>query len=63
MYCIAQGTVLPALTDEQRYDLLKEARLHSLAHLLEAVPDPRGRHGLHYDLPFLVCCLIAARLV
>ena len=63
MYGIAQGTVLPALTDEQRHDLLKQASLHSLAQLLEAVPDPRGRHGLRYDLPFLLCCLIVARLV
>ena len=62
MYCIAQGSVLPALTDDQRYDLLKEAPLHSLAQLLEAVPDPRGRQGLRYDLPFMLCCLIAALL-
>ena len=60
MYCIAQGSVLTSLSDEQRYDLLKQAPLHSLAHLLEAVPDPRGRHGLRYDLPFVLCCLIAA---
>jgi len=60
MYCIASQKVIPALTDDQRYDLLKEAHLSSLAHLLEAVPDPRGRHGLRYDLPFLLCCLIAA---
>ncbi len=54
MYCIAQGCVLPPLTDEQRYDLLKRASLCSLAQTLEAVPDPRGRHGLRYDLPFLL---------
>jgi predicted transposase YbfD/YdcC len=29
---------------------------------LEAVPDPRGKHGLRYDLPFLLTCLIAALL-
>jgi len=62
MYCIASQKVIPALTDDQRYDLLKEASLCSLAQLLEAVPDPRGRHGLRYDLPFLLCCLIAALL-
>lgn len=60
MYCIAQGCVLPPLSDEERYALLKQAPLYSLAQLLEAVPDPRGRHGLRYDLPDLVCCLIAA---
>ncbi len=63
MYCIASQKVIPALTDDQRYNLLKEAALCSLAQLLEAMPDPRGRHGLRYDLPFLLCCLIAARLV
>jgi len=62
MYCIASQRVIPALTDDHRYDLLKEAPLSSLAQLLEAVPDPRGRHGLRYDLPFLLCCLIAALL-
>ena len=62
MYCIASQRVIPLLTDAQRYDLLKEAPLSSLAQLLEAVPDPRGRHGLRYDLPFLLCCLIAALL-
>ncbi len=45
MYCIAFQKVIPALTDDQRYNLLKEASLCSLAQLLEAMPDPRGRHG------------------
>ncbi len=62
MYCIASQRIIPALTDDQRYNLLKEASLCSLAQLLEAMPDPRGRHGLRYDLPFLLCCLIAALL-
>jgi hypothetical protein len=62
MYSIAHGTVLPPLSDEQRYALMQQAPLHSLAELLEAVPDPRGRHGLRYDLPFLLCCLMAALL-
>jgi predicted transposase YbfD/YdcC len=42
--------------------LLTEAGLHSLTKVLEAVPDPRGKHGLRYDLPFLLTCLIAALL-
>lgn len=62
MYCIARHCVLPALSQEQADGLLSEAGLHSLAHLLEAVPDPRGKHGLRYDLPFLLTCLIAALL-
>lgn len=62
MYCIAHRCVLPALPQEQRDHLLAEAALHSLTELWEAVPDPRGRHGLRYDLPFLLTCLIAALL-
>src|SRR5205807_10627148 len=26
------------------------------------VPDPRSRHGLRYDLPYLLTCLVAALL-
>src|SRR5579884_2138089 len=62
MYCIARQCVLPALSQEQVNGLLTEAGLHSLADLLEAVPDPRGKHGLRYDLPFLLTCMIAALL-
>src|SRR5216684_916027 len=62
MYCIARRCVLPSFSQEQRDHLLAEAALHSLAELLEAVPDPRGAHGLRYDLPFLLTCLIAALL-
>jgi hypothetical protein len=28
--------------------------------MLEAIPDPRGKHGLRYDLPYLLTCLIVA---
>jgi len=62
MYCIAEQRVLPPLSDEQRSDLLHQASLHTLASLLEAMPDPRGRHGLRYDLPFLLCVLTAGLL-
>ncbi len=62
MYCIVSQRVLPPLSDDQRHDLLTQAHLSSLAQVLEAVPDPRGRHGLRYDLPFLLCCLVAAVL-
>ena len=62
MYCIARRCVLPSLSQEQRDRLLAEASLHSLAEVLEAVPDPRGAHGLRYDLPFLLTCLMAALL-
>jgi hypothetical protein len=62
MYCIAEGHVLPPLADEERQELFKQAHLYSLVQMLEAVPDPRGKHGLRYDLPFLLTCLIAALL-
>ncbi|HLZ56808.1 MAG TPA: hypothetical protein VKR06_07650 [Ktedonosporobacter sp.] len=53
MYCIARQCVLPSFSKEQAESLLTEAALQSLADLFEAVPDPRGAHGLRYDLPFL----------
>jgi predicted transposase YbfD/YdcC len=62
MYSIARQGVLPSLSQEQADGLLTEAALHSLAELFEAVPDPRGRQGLRYDLAFLLTCLIAALL-
>ena len=62
MYCIAQRRVLPELVEKERQLLLKQAHLRTLVELLEAIPDPRGKHGLRYDLPFLLTCLIAALL-
>lgn len=62
MYCIAEQHVLPSLSPEQSEALRAEASLHRLTDLFEAVPDPRGKHGLRYDLPFLLTCLIAALL-
>src|SRR5258708_18249601 len=62
MYCISQGRVLPPLSKEDQQRLLTQAHLHTLVELLEAVPDPRGRHGLRYDLPYLLTCLFAALL-
>ncbi len=62
MYCIAERLVLPALTEEERTALLEEAALRSIDEIFEAVPDPRGRHGLRYELAFLLTCLVAALL-
>jgi predicted transposase YbfD/YdcC len=62
MYCIAHRRVLPSLTQEKRQSLLTQAHLHTLVELLEAIPDPRGKHGLRYDLPYVLTCLIAALL-
>ncbi len=62
MYCIASCRVLPQLTEEDRQGLLTQAHLHTLVEMLEAIPDPRGKQGLRYDLPYLLTCLIAALL-
>jgi predicted transposase YbfD/YdcC len=62
MYCIASRRVLSPLKEEERHSLLTQAHLHTLSELMEAIPDPRGKHGLRYDLPFLLTCLIAALL-
>jgi predicted transposase YbfD/YdcC len=62
MYCIADQVVLPALTEEERHRLLEEAALKSIDEIFEAVADPRGRHGLRYELAFLLTCLVAAFL-
>ena len=60
MYCIAEKVVLPALREEERRALLEEAALKSVDEILEAGPDPRGRHGLRYEVAFLLTCLVAA---
>src|SRR5258707_7767972 len=62
MYCISQRRVLPPLSEEDQQHLLTQAHLHTLVEMLEAIPDPRGKHGLRYDLPYLLACLIAALL-
>lgn len=62
MYCIAERRVLRPLSEEDRKHLLSQAPLLTLVELLEAIPDPRGKHGLRYDLPYLLTCLIAALL-
>lgn len=60
MYCIAKQLVLPVLGEEERSTLLQEAALKSVDEIFEAVPDPRKRHGLRYELAFLLTCLVAA---
>ncbi len=62
MYCIAERVVLPPLSEEERSALLEKAALVSVCEILDAVPDPRGKHGLRYELSFLLTCLLAARL-
>lgn len=63
MYSTTAFSLLPTpLTDVERDQLLTNAALLSLYEVFAAVPDPRSRHGLRYDLPFLVTCLRAALL-
>ncbi len=62
MYCIASRRVLSLLREEEQQSLLTQAHLSTLSEQMEAIPDPRGKHGLRSDLPFLLTCLIAALL-
>lgn len=62
MYCIAEQVVLPPLKEEERKGLLEKAALLSVYELLDAVPDPRKRHGVRYELAFLLTCLLVALL-
>lgn len=62
MYCIANRCVLPPLSASHREQLLTQAGIQSLVSIFEAMPDPRKAHGLRYDLPFLLTCLVAALL-
>ena len=62
MDCTAFSESLSSLTGEQREQLRRECTLLSLSQAFAALPDPRSRHGLRYDLPFLLTCLVAALL-
>lgn len=62
MESIALPTILDALCAEERYALLTDPAMATLQGVFGAVPDPRKRRGLRYDLPFLLTCLVAALL-
>ena len=62
MYCIVEKVVLPPLSEEDRKALLEKAALVSVYEILDTVPDPRGKHGMRYELSFLLTCLLAALL-
>ena len=61
-----QSIVMPAILDvlsvEERRALLEDPAMATLQGVFAAVPDPRKRRGLRYDLPFLLTCLVAALL-
>ena len=62
MYSSALSVAAPSLSAEEQQALLKPAPLVSLYQAFALVPDPRSRHGLRYDLPYLLTCLVAAIL-
>jgi predicted transposase YbfD/YdcC len=62
MDCTSFSQSLSSLTVEQREQLRQECALSSLSQAFASLPDPRSRHGLRYDLPFLLTCLVAALL-
>src|ERR1700730_15367829 len=62
MDCTAFSQPLSSLTVQEREQLRNECALLSLAQAFVHLPDPRSRHGLRYDLPFLLTCLVAALL-
>ena len=62
MNCTAFSQPLSSLTTEQREQLCNDCALLSLSQAFAHIPDPRSSHGLRYDLPFLLTCLVAALL-
>ncbi|GAC1436749.1 MAG: hypothetical protein NVSMB54_37430 [Ktedonobacteraceae bacterium] len=62
MDCTALSQPFSSLTAQQREQLRNECALLSLSQAFANLPDPRSRHGLRYDLPFLLTCLVAGLL-
>lgn len=62
MHSTALPLTLPSLTSAHRQDLLQKNPLLSLYELFATIPDPRSKHGLRYELAFLLTCLVAALL-
>jgi predicted transposase YbfD/YdcC len=62
MDCTVFSQPFSSLTAEQRKQLCADCALLSLSQAFASLPDPRSRHGLRYDLPFLLTCLVAALL-
>ena len=62
MDCTAFSQPFSSLTIEQREQLRNDCALLSLSQAFATLPDPRSRHGLRYDLPFLLTCLVGALL-
>jgi hypothetical protein len=61
-YSTALSLTLPGLSSDHRQRLLEEQPLLSLYEVLATLPDPRSKHGLRYELAYLLVCLVAALL-
>jgi predicted transposase YbfD/YdcC len=62
MNSTAISLTLPALTNNQRQQLLEQANICSLYELFGTIADPRRKEGQRYELPYLLTCLVAALL-
>jgi predicted transposase YbfD/YdcC len=61
-YSTALSFTLPSLTSEQRQQCLQTHSLLSVYDLFASIPDPRSRHGLRYELAYVLTCLVAGLL-
>jgi predicted transposase YbfD/YdcC len=58
----AVSLTLPSLTSDARQQLLQDKPLLGLYEVFATIPDPRSKHGMRYELPYLLVCLAAALL-
>jgi hypothetical protein len=61
-YSTALPLTLPTLSSDQRDHLLQPHPLLSLYEVFARLRDPRSRHGLRYELAYLLTCLVAGLL-
>ncbi len=61
-YSISVSLTLPSLSNDRRQHLLEEQPLLSLYEVFTTIADPRSRHGLRYELAYLLTCLVAGLL-
>lgn len=61
-YSTALELTLPSLTSNHRQHLLQTQPLLSLYEAFATIPDPRSKHGLRYELAYLLICLVAGLL-
>jgi predicted transposase YbfD/YdcC len=61
-YSTSVSLTLPSLSNDRRQHLLEEQPLLSLYEVFTTIADPRSRHGLRYELAYLLTCLVAGLL-